>query len=64
MDQECSNKEYKKIVAIGSSAGGFAAILFGTILKLQKIIAFNPQTIISESNENENKLKWKNENNE
>ena len=46
-----SHKEYKKVVAIGSSAGGFAAILFGTILKLQKVIAFNPQTIISESND-------------
>ena len=40
-------KKYKKIVALGCSAGGFAAILFGNILKFTKVIAFSPQTVIN-----------------
>ena len=43
-----SYKKYSKVVAIGSSSGGFAAILFGHLLKFKKVLAFNPQTIISE----------------
>ena len=46
-----SSKDYKKIVSIGSSAGGFAAILFGQLLNFSKVIAFNPQTVISEEKE-------------
>ena len=43
-----SAKRYRKKVSIGSSAGGFAAILFGNLLNFSKVIAFNPQTVISE----------------
>ena len=42
-----SVKNYRKKVAIGASAGGFAAILFGQILNFSKVIAFNPQTVLS-----------------
>ncbi|WP_269608938.1 tetratricopeptide repeat protein [Prochlorococcus marinus] len=42
-----SVKRYKKTVSVGASAGGFAAILFGNLLKFSKVIAFNPQTAIS-----------------
>lgn len=35
------------IITIGSSAGGFAAILYGMILKANKVIAFSPQTCIT-----------------
>ena len=49
--QLTSTKKYKKIVSIGSSAGGFAAILFGQLLNFSKVIAFNPQTVISEEKE-------------
>ena len=46
-----SVKKYRKKVSIGASAGGFAAILFGHLLKFSKVIAFNPQTVISEEKE-------------
>ena len=46
-----SQKKYRKIVSIGASAGGFAAILFGHLLEFSKVIAFNPQTVISEEKE-------------
>lgn len=42
---EFLKKETKgyKIITIGSSAGGYASILYGSILNAKKIIAFNPQ---------------------
>jgi len=39
-------KNFEEIIFIGSSAGGYAAILFGSLLNVNKIIAFKPQTII------------------
>ena len=36
---------------MGASAGGFAAILFGNMLKFSKVLAFNPQSVISEEKE-------------
>ena len=42
-----NKKKYKKIVAIGCSAGGFAAILYGNFLKFNKIITFAPQVVIN-----------------
>lgn len=41
------SKQYRKIVAIGCSAGGFGAILYGNLLKFDKIIAFAPQVVIN-----------------
>lgn len=38
--------EYKKIIFIGTSAGGYAAILFGSLLNVTHVIAFSPQTIL------------------
>lgn len=46
-----SRKKYTKKIAIGASAGGFAAILFANLLRLDKAIAFNPQTVLSEEKE-------------
>lgn len=46
--QKMSVKKYKKIVGFGCSAGGFAAILFGSHLNFDTIIAFNPQTHIGQ----------------
>ena len=51
VEQLSSVKKYRKKVSIGASAGGFAAILFGHLLKFSKVIAFNPQTVISEEKE-------------
>lgn len=44
-------KPYKKIIALGCSAGAFAAILYGEILNFTKIIAFAPQTVINHKKE-------------
>lgn len=33
-------------IALGNSMGGYAAILFGLLLKLDKVVAFAPQTFI------------------
>ena len=41
-----NNNNFKSIYTIGSSAGGYASILFGCLLKAHKAIAIDPQTII------------------
>jgi hypothetical protein len=38
-------KSYKNVITLGVSSGGYAAILFGSLLNVQKVIAFIPQTI-------------------
>lgn len=40
--------QQENIYTIGTSAGGFAAILFGALLNADKIVAFGPQTILTE----------------
>ncbi|MBD2653770.1 2OG-Fe(II) oxygenase [Synechocystis sp. FACHB-383] len=42
-------KKYKKIVGIGCSSGGYAVILFGHLLKFDKVISFAPQTVLNET---------------
>lgn len=37
----------QNICTIGTSAGGYAAILFGVLMGANKIVAFSPQTIIN-----------------
>lgn len=39
-------QKYTEILALGSSSGGYAALLFGSLLNAQKILAFSPQTLI------------------
>lgn len=39
--------EGREIITVGSSAGGFMAILFGTLLKAKTIYAFSPQVSLS-----------------
>lgn len=36
--------KYKRVVALGCSAGGFAAILFGHLFSFDKVLSFAPQT--------------------
>lgn len=38
---------YKHVIFMGVSAGGYAAILFGSILNVSNVIAFIPQTDLS-----------------
>jgi hypothetical protein len=37
---------YNKVVFIGNSAGAYAALLFGSILNVSTVIAFQPQTLL------------------
>jgi hypothetical protein len=37
-------KDYKRVYFCGISSGGYAAILFGSVLKCNKVLAFRPQT--------------------
>ena len=37
-------QNFTEVTFIGSSAGGYAAILFGSLLGIQTVIAFKPQT--------------------
>lgn len=36
--------KYDKVCCVGSSAGGYASLLFGSLLKVNKVIAIFPQT--------------------
>ncbi len=44
-----------KVYTVGSSAGGYAAVLFGSLLEADKVVAFNPQfemeSLLQRSNE-------------
>ena len=48
--QITKEKTYTKIIFIGNSAGGYAALLFGNLLNINKVIAFAPQTFINRKN--------------
>ena len=39
-----NKKNYKKIIFMGVSAGGYASILFGSLCNVSSVIAFIPQT--------------------
>ena len=41
---------YKKVVFLGNSMGGYAAILFGTMLNVNSVISFVPQTFFDRKN--------------
>jgi hypothetical protein len=48
LKNEISN--YKNVIFLGISSGGYAAILFGSLLKIKYVIAFIPQTIRRNTN--------------
>lgn len=56
---KCETHGYKTIT-VGSSAGGYAAILYGSLLGAERIFAFNPQfeinSLLNTSNEGTNPL--------
>lgn len=37
-------KNYDRVICLGASAGGYAAMLFGSLLNVHSVIAFIPQT--------------------
>lgn len=51
------------MVTVGSSAGGYAAILYGSLLKAKRVIAFNAQFslshLVEDANVNSNPLVYK-----
>lgn len=48
-----SRRDYKAVVTLGASSGGFGALLYGNLIGADKIIAFNPQTVLSKEKEEE-----------
>lgn len=40
----------KKLICIGASAGGFAAMLYGTLLQADNIVSFSPQSFMNKFN--------------
>jgi predicted 2-oxoglutarate/Fe(II)-dependent dioxygenase YbiX len=46
-----NREKYKKVYGMGVSAGGFASILYGHLLKFDKVIAFSPQVVLNKKKE-------------
>lgn len=44
--------EHSKVIFIGNSMGGYASILYGSLLNVDHILAFAPQTFISPAKRN------------
>ena len=45
---------YKRVIFIGLSSGGYASILFGSLLGISDVIAFYPQTLLRKPKVDEN----------
>lgn len=45
-----TSRDYKNVVFLGNSMGGYAAILLGTLLNVNQIIAFSPQSFVDKFN--------------
>jgi hypothetical protein len=43
-------KDYKNVIFLGCSGGGYAAILFGSLLNVTSVVAFTPPTIRYDEN--------------
>jgi hypothetical protein len=46
-------EKYKRVIFIGASSGGYAAILFGSLLNVTYVLAFIPQTILHSQDRDE-----------
>jgi len=46
-------KKYKQVIFIGLSSGGYASLLYGSLVGVSHVIAFYPQTILRSPNINE-----------
>jgi hypothetical protein len=38
---------FKRVITIGASAGGFAALLYGTLIQADVVMTFSPQTFVN-----------------
>lgn len=62
MHEKIKESGCKKIVFVGNSAGGFAALLFGKLLNVDEVHAFVPQTFIDlENREKFDEMRWEEE---
>ena len=46
LNNTITDRKYEKVIFMGTSAGGYASILFGSICNVNNVISFIPQTII------------------
>jgi hypothetical protein len=46
LSRRTSERKYDNITFIGTSAGGYAAILFGSLCNVTNVVAFIPQTVL------------------
>ena len=47
LNNTISKGNYDNVLFMGTSAGGYGAILFGSLCKIDTVVAFNPQTILT-----------------
>ena len=45
------SKNYDSVTTLGSSSGGFGALLYGNLIEADFMIAFNPQTVLDKDQE-------------
>lgn len=50
LEDKIDAKQYNKVCFLGNSMGGYALILFGSILNVDNVISFAPQTFIDRFN--------------
>ncbi len=46
LSQKIGERPYKTVTFMGTSAGGYAAILFGSLCNVTNVVAFIPQTVL------------------
>jgi UDP-N-acetylmuramyl pentapeptide synthase len=50
LKEKIAERKYEKIVCAGISAGGYAALLVGSIIRADEILAFSPHTFFDQGN--------------
>ncbi len=49
LEKLIEDNKYKNVLFLGNSMGGYAAMMFGTMLQVNQVVAFAPQTFINKS---------------
>jgi hypothetical protein len=47
LKEQIIQKKYKKVICLGNSMGGYAAMVIGTLIEADMILAFSPQTFLN-----------------
>lgn len=50
ISSEIEKRGISRVITVGTSAGGYAALLFGCLLNADEVLAFGPQTFIDSQN--------------